>query len=266
MTAISLRNQAADRRSVKIELARIRTSKYQPRREFDEKSIASLAESIHRFGLLSPLLVRRIAAGYELIAGERRLRAMLALGWRECDAIVLGARDCDCALIGLIENLQREELHYLDEALACRAILREHALTQEALAAAIGKSPSALANLLRLLRLDARVCERLRQCDLSERHARALLSLKDADKQLEMVEIAFKERLSVRQLEERIQRMIQAKPVSKLPEKLLKENRLVVNALNETVRQLRRIGVSASSRVETRKDSFDVIVTVKLGG
>jgi len=264
MPAISNRSQAAERRIVRIELRSVRPGKYQPRREFDGEAIEALAESIRSVGLLSPILVRRTADGYELIAGERRLRAMETLGWRDCDAIVLGARERDCALIGLIENLQREELHYLDEAMACRRILREHNLTQDALAAAIGKSPSALANLLRLLRLDEAVLRALRQSDLSERHARALLRLREPARQLEMLEIAVRERLSVRQLEDRIARAEPGKSPARLPERLLRENRLVVNAVNETVRQLRRIGVRASSRVESREDSFDVIVTVRL--
>ena len=264
MPAFASRSQAGDRRISRIELQRIFPGRHQPRSSFDDASIHALAESIRRMGLLSPILVRRQSEGFELIAGERRYRAMMLLGWRECDAIILGARDCDCALIALIENIQREELHYLDEAAACRRILCEHGMTQDALAAAISKSPSALANLLRLLRLDENVRKCLRENKLSERHARALLRLKDPSLQLQMAEIAAREQLSVRRLEMRIQQLQSKKEPPRLPEKLLRENRLVVNAVNETVRQLQRIGVHASSRVETRDDSFDVIVTVQL--
>lgn len=263
MPAFSIRSQAADRRIVKIPLNEIFPGTNQPRKQFDMQSIAALAQSIRDVGLLSPILVRRCAEGYELVAGERRFRAMEMLHWKDCEAIVLGAKDRDCALIALIENLQREELHYLDEAAACRRIITQHKLTQEALSSAIGKSPSALANLMRLLRLDERVRICLRENNLSERHARALLKIRDADRQLEMAETAAREQLSVRQLEIRIEQSGRKKEASRLPEKLLKDNRLVLNAVNETVRQLRRIGVHASSRVETREDSFDVIVTVK---
>ena len=264
MPAFSVRSQHSDRRIIKIPMDCIFPGAHQPRRQFDEKTIAELAESIRSVGLLSPILVRRCAEGFELVAGERRFRAMEMLGWRECEAIVLGADGCDCALIALIENLQREELHYLDEAAACRRILSRHNLTQEALASAIGKSPSALANLLRLLRLDENVRAKLRESGLSERHARALLRIKHPEQQLEMAEIAAREQLSVRQTENRIAQLGRQKAPLRLPEKVLKENRLVVNAVNETVRQLKRIGVRASSRVETREDSFDVIVTVKV--
>ena len=264
MPAFSLRSPSADRRAARIDLSRILPGRHQPRKELEPEGIRSLAESIRRCGLLSPILVRRQGDGYELIAGERRFRAMQLLGWQETEAIILGAGETDCALIGLIENLQREELHYLDEAAACRRILSEHKLTQDALAAAIGKSPSALANLLRLLRLDENVRNLLRREKLSERHARALLQLKDPDLQRQMAEIAAREQLSVRQTEQRIAQLNRRKPPSRLPDKLLKENKLVVNALNETVRQLKRIGVCASSRVENHEKSFDVIITVKL--
>ena len=264
MPAFSIRSQSTGRKIEKIPMKLIYPGPRQPRKQFDPKTIAALADSIRSVGLLSPILVRRIPEGFELIAGERRFRAMEMLGWQVCEAIVIGAGDCDCALIGLIENLQREELHYLDEAAACRRIIAGHNLTQEALASAIGKSPSALANLLRLLHFEEEVRLKLRQSGLSERHARAILSIKDAQKQLEMVEIAAREQLSVRQLELRIAQAGRKKAPSPLPEKLLKANRLVVNALNDTVQQLRRIGVQASSRVENRADSFDVIVTVKI--
>lgn len=264
MPAFSIRSQASGRKIEKIPLNLIYPGARQPRKDFDPKTIATLADSIRAVGLLSPILVRRVAEGFELIAGERRFRAMEMLGWQNCEAIVIGAGDCDCALIGLIENLQREELHYLDEAAACRRIIAGHGLTQEALASAIGKSPSALANLLRLLRLEEEVRLKLRQCGLSERHARALLGIKDTKRQLEMIDTAAREQMSVRQLEQRISQSVRKKVSSPLPEKMLKANRLVINALNDTVQQLRRIGVQASSRVENRSDSFDVIVTVKI--
>ena len=163
MPAFSLRPGGVDRRIARIELSRIAASPYQPRRSIDDASIQELAESIKRFGLLSPLLVRRCTAGeYELIAGERRLRALKELGWTHADAIVLSAYDRDCALIGLIENLEREDLHYLDEAEACRRILHEHGLTQEELASILSMSPSALANRLRLLRLSVETRDFLR--------------------------------------------------------------------------------------------------------
>lgn len=264
MATFSIRT-APERRVCRLALESISPSPFQPRRSFDEGELRALADSIERFGLLSPLLVRRSGAGYELIAGERRLRAMELLGWSHADAIISVSPDRDCALVGLIENLQREDLHFLDEAEACRRILREHGLTQEELAATLSKSPSALANLLRLLRLDRSVRAFIRENGLSERHARALLRLESADEQLAFARRAAKEQLSVRRLEELIEGIPREKksaPARKA-NPLIRDNRLVINALRDTVRSLKRIGVPVSSRVETHDDLCEIIVTIR---
>ncbi len=255
--------QEARRHAVRIELNRIICGEYQPRTEFDEQGICDLAQSIRRFGLLSPLLVRRCGAGkYELIAGERRLRALKRLNAAAADAIVLGAYDLDCALIALIENIQRENLHFLDEAEALQRILTEHGMTQEALAAAVGRSPSALNNLLRLLRLNAATRNIIRDEGLTQRHARALLQLEDAAAQQKFAQLAADEKWSVHALEVKIAQQLR-KHRMPAPARIIRDNRLIVNAISDTVRSLRRIGVSATSRVEDHDDYFDVIVTVR---
>lgn len=266
MAAFSLHSGAAERRLSRIELSRISPSPYQARRSFDETELRALADSISRYGLLSPLLVRRIGSGYELIAGERRFRALELLGWTHAEAFVSIPTDEDCTLIGLIENLQREDLHFLDEAEACRRILQERRLSREELAAALCKSPSTLANLLRVLRLSGSVKSCIRKSGLSERHARALLQLKDEKEQLELAHRAAREQLSVRQLEALIEASLHGKktPPAKPLSGLMQDSRLVVNALKDTVRQLKRIGVPAGCRVENRKDAYDVIITVRL--
>lgn len=252
-----------ERRITRIPVDRISPSPSQPRSNFNETSIAELAESIRRFGLLSPLLVRRKDAdAYELIAGERRLRALTLLGCREADAIVLRAYDRDCALISLIENLEREELHFLDEAEACRRILSEHGLTQEELAAVLSRSPSALANRLRLLRLDEAVRSFIRANRLSERHARALLKLEEVSLQLRLAQLAAQKKWSVRQLEVHVEQALRQSPPR--GETLrIHDNRLVINAFQNTLHQLQRIGIQASSRIETRSDSYDIIFTIR---
>ena len=255
-----------EKRIVRIEIERIACSPYQPRREADAEAIEQLAESIRQFGLLSPLLVRRVyGGGYELLAGERRLRAMRLLGWSHADVIVTAARDQDSALIGLIENLQREDLHFLDEAEACRRILQEQELNQEELAAVLGKSPSALANLLRLLRLSGPVQRCIRDGGLSERHARALLRADGEEEQLRLAQHAAKDKCSVRELEAQIERQRRSRKAEKPAPVtgLIRDSRLVINALRDTVRQLKRIGVPASSRVESHGDYYDVIVTIR---
>lgn len=263
MPDTSYHPQEARRRAVRIELNRITCGEYQPRTEFDEQGIRDLAQSIRRFGLLSPLLVRRCGSGsYELIAGERRYRALQQLNAASADAIVLGAYDLDCALIALIENIQRENLHFLDEAEALQHVLSEHGMTQEALASAIGRSPSALNNLLRLLRLDAATRAVVRAEGLSQRHARALLQLEDAAARQRFARLAADEKWSVHTLEGRIAQQLRRRTVP-APARIIRDNRLIVNAISETVRSLRRIGVSATSRVEDHDGYFDVIVTVR---
>lgn len=264
--AMISRAGAPEKRVVRVELGRIAMSPFQPRGECDPEGIAALAESIRRVGLLSPLLVRRDGdGGYELVAGERRLRAMRLLGWNFGEAIVTAVRDRESALIGLIENVQREELHFLDDAQACRSILHDHGLSQEELAAALGRSPSALANRLRLLRLGPDARKLVRERGLSERHARALLRVPDESGQLRLAELAAEGKWSVRELEAEIERQTRAKPAARPSPAagLVRDSRLVINALKDTVRQLKRIGVPASSRVEAHGDSYDVIITIK---
>jgi len=264
MTTFPARPTPSERRIYRIELKRISPNPDQPRREFDENSVRELAASIRSCGLLSPLLVRRKPGGeYELIAGERRLRALQLLGRTEAEALILNAQPQDRALIALIENLQREDLHFLDEAEACRRILQNHGMTQEQLAAMLAKSPSALANRLRLLRLGDDVRILIRSGRLSERHARALLKLENEDLQLQYARLAIDRQLSVRQLEQQIENCQKQKKTAPLPSRLLHENRLIINALRDTVRRLSRIGVRASSHVVTYDDHFDVIVTVR---
>lgn len=266
MGAFSIRS-SADRRIIRAELSRIHPSPHQARKQFDQGELRALADSIRQYGLLSPLLVRRVEDGFELIAGERRLRALHLLGRREAEVIVTAAFDQDCALMGLVENLQREELHFLDEAEACRRILQEHALSREELAAGLCKSPSALANLLRLLRLGREVRACIRSGGLSERHARALLRVPSEDAQLCLARRAAQEGLSVRQLEALIeQQTAPGRPVRRPAAPLFRDSRLVINALKDTVRQLKRIGVAASSRVEEHGDHYDVIVTIRTQG
>ena len=258
-------SRASERAIVRIPIESIAPSPYQPRRKFSEGSIAELAESIRLHGLLMPLLVRRVGAGrYELIAGERRLRALIQLGRNQADAIVLSAYDPDCALLALIENLQRENLHYLDEAEAYRAILDAQPLTQESLAQSLSISASALANRLRLLKLAEPVRQALRENNLSERHARALLRLNDVPTQLSLVRETASRHLSVKQLEARIARQLQtaAQPPRQHVSRIVRDNRIVINAVLDTVKELNRIGVRADSRVEERTDSIEVIVTI----
>ncbi len=248
----------------RIPVARIQPGPMQPRRAFPPEAIARLADSIRLHGLLSPLLVRAASDGcYELVAGERRLRALKLLGRAWADAVVLEGGECDLALVALVENIQREDLHYLDVAAACRRILDSHPITQERLAASLSCSPSALANRLRLLKLPDRVQEAVRAGNLGERHARALLRLEDEADQLALARQAAEKRMSVKQLEACVDQRL-ARPARKEQtiRRSVRDNRLVINALMDTVRQLKRIGVPVASRVEEGEGCVNVIVTI----
>jgi len=250
-----------ERTIARIPIGSIRAGASQPRQAFAEASIAALAESIRQHGLLTPLLVRRIGANqFELIAGERRLRALTLLNREYAEAIVLSAFDADCALLALVENLQREDLHFLDEAEACRAILSAQPITQEQLARALCVSPSALANRLRLLKLPDDVRAAVRSGGLSERHARALLPLPDPARQLELARECAARRLSVKQLESLIART--APPRKPRVSQVIRDNRIIINAVLDTVRELNRIGVHVESRIEECEGGVEVIVHI----
>ena len=234
----------------------------QPRRDFPAESIEALAQSIRLHGLLSPLLVQADGGGqYLLVAGERRLRALKLLGRQWAEAIVLTGGEDDLALIALVENLQREDLHFLDVAAACRRILDSRSITQEQLALGLSCSPSALANRLRLLKLPERVQSLVREAGLSERHARALLGAQGEARQLELARQAAEQRLSVKQLEALVARRA-AKPRARPRlSPILRDNRIVINALMDTVRQLKAIGVPVTSQVEEADGCVRVTVT-----
>lgn len=185
----------------------------QPRKHFPPASLAELADSIARDGLLQPVLVRRTPADrYEIIAGERRFRAAKLAGLTEIPVIVLEADDATAARVALVENLQREDLNPLEEAAAYEALIDRYDLTQEQVAEQVGKSRSAVANALRLLELPEGVRNLLLAGQLTAGHARALLGLKDRDAIVPTALLCIEKEMSVRALEEAVQRMNRKKP------------------------------------------------------
>lgn len=250
---------------VRLPLDTIQPNPFQPRKTFSSESVEELAESIRRHGLLSPLLVRPFKEDqFFLIAGERRLRALYLLERSFADAIILQLPENECALIALVENLQRENLHFLDEAEAFRRILNEQTITQEQLALSLSCSPSALANRLRLLKLSERVRIEIRQNQLTERHARALLKLETEEDQLAFLKQTVEQRLSVKQLEGRIEQRLKPSVLRsrQKPSPIVRDNRIIVNAVLDTVKELSRIGIQVKSRIEENEDYIDVIVRI----
>ena len=259
-----VRRARGGRQLTQIRLSGISPNPAQPRRSFSEKSISELADSIRRYGLLSPLIVRRTGPDrYELVAGERRLRALRLLGEDETEAIILTAGSRESALIALVENLQRENLSFFEEAEAYQALLTGHGLTRDELGARLGKSPSAIANRLRLLKLPDSVRAAVSGGGLTERHARALLRLSSESEQLDAADKAVRMQLNVRALEQLIERMIRSRVSSgQTVRGVYRDHRMFVNAMMNTVRSLQSSGVGVTSRVIDRADGVEITVII----
>ncbi len=186
---------------VRLRLDEIRSSPYQPRQEFEEARLAELATSIRQSGLLQPVIVRPGASGYELVAGERRVRAARMAGLQEIPAIVRSYADDEVLVLGLVENIQRDDLNPIDKAVAYRRLVAHLGATQEEVAGRLGLDRSSVSNMIRLLDLPEEVRDLVRRGALGMGHARALLSLRDEVDRLRVAERIVREDLSVRAVE-----------------------------------------------------------------
>jgi len=243
----------------------IRPNPRQPRRAFDEAALRELASSIRRHGILQPLTVRRTPGGWELVAGERRLRAARMAGLEAVPCIESAADSRQSAILALVENLQRQDLHYFEEAAAIAAYLKESGATQEETAAQLGRSPSALANKLRLLRLSPACREVLVENGLSERHARCLLRLEDGEERLAAARHMAKEKLNVAQAEQYVDRRLtalQTTPPTGRRTFILKDVRLFLNSVDRGLRMVREAGINAESRREDTDDA--ILLTIRI--
>ena len=188
--------------SVMLKISEIEPNRSQPRKDFDEYSLSDLAQSISQHGLLQPLLVRPLPiGGYQIVAGERRYRACRMAGLTEVPVTIRELSDTETMELALIENLQREDLSPIEEALGYKALIDEHGFSQEEVATSVGKSRPAIANSLRILKLPDSVLEYVKQDKISAGHARALLMLDNEKDMLELAELIYKKDLSVRQAE-----------------------------------------------------------------
>lgn len=227
--------QAQTGGSVSLPIAQVEPGLNQPRKHFDEESLADLAQSIGQHGILQPLTVRRLASGYyQIIAGERRWRAARMAGLEEVPAIIVEADDRKVMELGLIENLQREDLNPMEEAAGYRTLVQEYGLTQEEAAKRVSKSRPAVANAMRLLALPQEVQWLIEQGSLSAGHGRALLALPTAEEQIAAAEEIRTKGWSVRETEERIRQRLQEREAS-APEKPSSPLKLY---FNEAERQL----------------------------
>jgi ParB family chromosome partitioning protein len=243
---------------------------FQPRKIFNQESLDELAASIKEFGIIQPLLVRPRGENYQLIAGERRLRASKIAGLSEVPVIMRYMTDTEMAELAMIENLQREDLHFLEEAEGFSNLIANFNITQESLAKRMGKSQSFIANKLRLLKLSDQIRKEIFDQRLTERHARAILRLEDEKTQLEILEIISQKRFNVKQTEEFIEKYIENSTNKKSQDelskqrvtKIVKDVRIFINTINSVASQMKKNGMEIDY-----KQDFDgeyVTITMKI--
>ncbi|MDI6619242.1 MAG: ParB/RepB/Spo0J family partition protein [Clostridiales bacterium] len=253
-------------KNIRIEL--IRPNVYQPRKKFNQESLEELTESIKKYGVLQPVSVRSNGLKYyELIAGERRLRAAQLAGLKEIPAIVINATDSDSAVLALIENLQREDLNYIEEAEGYESLIKDHNYTQEQLSSIIGKKQSTIANKLRILRLSDKIKQKLIEYNLTERHARAILKIPDEETQLKIIEKIKEKGYTVKKTEEIVDGIIEKIEEShdEKDNKGRRVKRAIMNAkiyINTIKNIMEKSGVSAQYSYIDKDDWIEVMVKI----
>lgn len=253
---------------IAIEL--IQPNKYQPRTIFSEEKIEELARTIHTHGVIQPIVIRLVDGknNYEIIAGERRYRAMKSLNWETVPAIVRDLDDKETASIALIENLQREELTSIEEAYAYEKLLQLHSLTQEALAQRLGKGQSTVANKLRLLKLPEEIQTAIMEKKLSERHARALIPLKESALQISVCNEALEEQLNVKQLEMKVKELLNPEPkeekkrTAPRQKSVSRDVRIALNTIKQSLSLVTKSGIDVETEEEDTEDFYTITVKI----
>ena len=256
------------RRIHQLPIDKIVPNPRQPRRHFDEQALRELAESIRQHGVLQPLSVQRTAGGYVLVAGERRLRAAGMAGLTHVPCLLVRASDEDSAVLALIENLQRCDLHYLEEAQAIARLIAQYGLSQEAAARRLGRSQSAVANKLRLLRLSEGCAALLRQYGLTERHARAVLRLEGEERQLAALRKMGEAGMNVAAAEAYVEELLheaQRQEPPRRPIYVIKDVRLFLNSLRRGMDTIRRAGVDAQYDKEESEEGITITIRIPKG-
>ncbi|KMY52137.1 nucleoid occlusion protein [Peribacillus loiseleuriae] len=249
----------------KIAISDIVPNRYQPRTVFNENKIAELAQTIHTHGIIQPIVVREYDHGkFEIIAGERRFRAMQKLGWETAPAIVKDFNDTETASVALIENLQREGLTPIEEALAYGKLLELHQLTQEALAQRLGIGQSTVANKLRLLKLPQEVQEAILQKQITERHARSLIPLKDSEKQVKLLAEIIEKNWNVKQTEERVVKLLSSLDKKPKPKRkaFSKDMRIALNTIRQSLTMVSDNGINLDSEEEEFEEYYQFTIKI----
>ncbi len=268
----ALRSRPALRRGgiVYLNTEDISPNPVQPRKLFDDESLEELSRSIRDYGILNPLSVRIRGSRYELVAGERRLRAAKLAGLREVPCILLDVNMEDASLIALVENLQRRDLDFIEEANGINQLIRMFGMSQEEAARRIGKSQSAVANKLRLLKLPQDVLEALRENGLSERHGRALLRLPEPEQQREALMYIVDNSLTVAATDAYIDALL-TRPEEEAQEAekpegrrtfVLKDVRVFLNTLSRSLDLMKQGGIAAGVRREETEDSLILTISI----
>ena len=237
----------------------IRPNPEQPRRVFDAQALEELAESIRSHGILQPLSVRRVGTGYELIAGERRLRAAQTAGLTEIPCIVMNMDDTESAAAALVENLQRKDLDFVEEALGISRLIQIRGLTQEQAAKMLGKSQSAVANKLRLLRHSPQVLRAIREGALTERHARALLRLEEDPEKLAVIGTVIRQGMGAAKTEHYIAQLLENREKASASRVNIGG---FLNHLNRTLSRFQSAGIGAVS--ERRETEHEIVLTITI--
>jgi len=236
----------------------------QPRKQFSQQELEELASSIQALGILQPLTVRRRDGNWELIAGERRLRAAKLAGLEQVPCLAVQTDSQSSSLLALVENIQRRDLDFWEEALALRQLIDTYHLSQDETARRLGKSQSAVANKLRLLKLPEKVLSTLRDGGCSERHARALLRLTDPGQQQTAAQRILSQQLTVAQTDALVDMLLSAEktPAKRSPTFIVKDIRLFLNAITHSLDVMRSAGVNAQCRREDTEE--EILLTIHI--
>ena len=236
----------------------------QPRRRFDFDELEGLAQSIRQNGIIQPIAVRVNSRGeYELISGERRLRASRLVGVTQVPCIIMEANDEKSALFALLENVQRCDLDFFEEAVAIEKLLTDYGMTRDEICKKLGKAPPTISNKLRLLRLPEEIRLRITQENLTERHARAMLRLTSVSQMERAMSIIAEKRLNVAETERLVSQILQNDSRHRQPTvKLFKDVRIFVNTLNHAVDTMRRAGIEADSAKSETDEYIEYIVRI----
>ena len=242
----------------------IKPNPQQPRVRFDYNELEGLACSIRANGLLQPINVRVLENGeFELISGERRLRAARMIGMTKIPCIVMNVSDQQSALFAIIENVQRENLDFFEEAVAIERLMTEYGLSQDEIAEKLGKAPSTLSNKLRLLRLPDEIRDKISYAGLSERHARALLTLPENNTRKRVLDLVIERHLTVAETERLIADIHRRRKTPRKPQtKAYKDMRIFLNTLNHAVDSIRKAGIEADTAKSETDEYFEYVIRI----